>query len=89
MLELDFLVTFRFQSVIFHGFVPVIEGYTVTVCPRGERNEFFWLNCSPRYFYGMSSGFFLRPEQLKSNGVTKPDFRLFLFFFAKKNMKVV
>ena len=41
MLELDFLVTFRFQSVIFDGFVPVIEGYTVTVCPGGAGNDFF------------------------------------------------
>ena len=41
MLELDFLVTFRFQSVIFDGFVVVIEGYTVTFCPGGAENIFF------------------------------------------------
>ena len=41
MLELDFLVTFRFQSVIFDGFVAVIEEFTITFCPGGERNIFF------------------------------------------------
>ena len=41
MLELDFLVTFRFQSVIFDGFVAVIEEFTVTVCPEGAENNFF------------------------------------------------
>ena len=41
MLELDFLVTFRFQSVIFDGFVAVIEGYTVAFCPSGAENIFF------------------------------------------------
>ena len=86
MLELEVLVTFRFQSVIFHDFVAVIEGYTVTVCPGGERNVFFWSNCSPRFFLWNVLWFLLRPDQLKSNGVTKLHiFDFFLYkFFAKK-----
>ena len=63
MLELDFLVIFRFQSVIFDGFVADIEESTVTVCPGEAENNFFWSNCSPRGFYGISSGFLLRPDK--------------------------
>ena len=44
MCKLDFLVIFRFQSVIFDDFVAVIEGYIVAFCPGGAESEFFWLN---------------------------------------------
>ena len=41
MCKLDFLVTFRFQSVIFDGFVAVIEENTVSFCPTAAGIDFF------------------------------------------------
>ena len=76
-------VKFRFHRVIFDGFVAVIEGSAVTFCPSGAGGEFFWLNWSPWCFYRIPSGFLLRPDKIKSNGVTAFDFRFFSFFSWK------
>ena len=41
MLELDFLVIFQFGRVVFDGFVPILEGYPVSVCPHHPEGVFF------------------------------------------------
>ena len=45
--------------------------------------NFFWLNWSPWCFYRIPSDFLLRPDKIKSNGVTVFDFRFFVFFFTE------
>ena len=48
-------------------------------------NDFFWLNWSPRCFYPIFLGFFLRPDKIKSGGVTVLVFR-FSDIFSRKMM---
>jgi len=52
-------------------------------CPSGAERDFFWLNWSPWCFYRIPSGFLLRPDKIKSNGVTAFDFWFFGFFSRK------
>ena len=75
MLKLDFLVIFQFVRVIFGDFVPILEGYPVSVCPNHPDRDFFCLNYAPWLFYGLYSGFLLRRDELKSSLLTFFDFR--------------
>ena len=42
MIKLDFLVTFQFGRVVFDGFVPILEGHPVSVCPHHPEGDFFF-----------------------------------------------
>ena len=50
MPRLDFLVIFQFGRVVFGGFVPILEGYPMSVCPNRPEGDFFDLIMLPGFF---------------------------------------